>query len=132
MRVVDALTSWFEGNVVVTLFALLFFIALSGSSCFALGRTFGRGERYEKGYREGFRDGETGSLARAARLAKVNDDPRTSMPINPPHVSIAPVVESMLVPSTVPLQMSIAGRAAVRVGVGPAITGIPGRHHRTV
>ena len=60
----------------MTLFALLFFIALSGSSCFALGRTFGRGERYEKGYREGFRDGETGSLARAARLAKVHDAAR--------------------------------------------------------
>lgn len=117
----------------MTLFALLFFIALSGSSCFALGRTFGRGERYEKGYREGFRDGETGSLARAARLAKVNDDPRASpMPINPPRVSIAPVVESMLVPSTVPMQMSMSGRAAVRVGVGPAGAGFQGRHHRPV
>ncbi len=115
----------------MTLFALLFFIALSGSSCFALGRTFGRGERYEKGYREGFRDGETGSLARAARLAKVNDDPRsTPMPLNSSRTSIAPVVESMMVPSTVPLQMSVAGRAAVRVGVGPAVVGVPGRHHR--
>jgi hypothetical protein len=117
----------------VTLFALLFFIALSGSSCFALGRTFGRGERYEKGYREGFRDGETGSLARAARLAKVNDDPRMSrMPINAARSSIAPVVEAMLVPSTVPLQLSVAGRATVRAGVGPAVAGIPGRHHRAV
>jgi hypothetical protein len=115
----------------VTLFALLFFIALSGSSCFALGRTFGRGERYEKGYREGFRDGETGSLARAARLAKVNDDPRPSLtPISPPRGSIAPIVESMLVPATVPAQLSGAGRASVRAGFGPAVAGIPGRHHR--
>jgi hypothetical protein len=115
----------------VTLFALLFFIALSGSSCFALGRTFGRGERYEKGYREGFRDGETGSLARAARLAQ---DPRLPrMPMATPRNSVAPVVESMLVPSTVPAQMSVAGRAVVRVGVGPAVVGVPGRHHhRTV
>jgi hypothetical protein len=113
----------------VTLFALLFFIALSGSSCFALGRTFGRGERYEKGYREGFRDGETGSLARAARLAKVNDEPATNR-LNRHIAPIAPVVESMLVPSSVPMQMSVAGRAAVRVGVGPQIAGVPGRHHR--
>ena len=118
----------------MTLFALLFFIALSGSSCFALGRTFGRGERYEKGYREGFRDGETGSLARAARLAKLNEDPRTArMPMATPRTAVAPVVESMLVPSTVPAQMSVAGRAVVRVGVGPAVVGVPGRHHhRTV
>lgn len=116
----------------MTLFALLFFIALSGSSCFALGRTFGRGERYEKGYREGFRDGETGSLARAARLAKVNDNPRGPlMPINRPRTSIAPVVESMLVPAAAPTgQLSTAGRAAVHAGVGPAVAGIPGRHHR--
>lgn len=114
----------------MTLFALLFFIALSGSSCFALGRTFGRGERYEKGYREGFRDGETGSLARAARLAKVSDRP-ASMPARR-AASIAPVVESMLVPSAVPMQMSVAGRAAVRVGIGPQIGGMPGRHHRAV
>ena len=121
----------------MTLFALLFFIALSGSSCFALGRTFGRGERYEKGYREGFRDGETGSLARAARLAKVHDDPRPAqmpapMPLKPARASIAPVVESMLVPSTVPMQMSSSGRASVRVGVGPAVASVHGRHHRPV
>lgn len=115
----------------MTLFALLFFIALSGSSCFALGRTFGRGERYEKGYREGFRDGETGSLARAARLAKVNDDPRVT-PVDPPPGSIAPVVESMLVPSTVPARLSGAGRTPARVGCGPVVTGVPGRHHRVV
>jgi hypothetical protein len=115
-------------RIAVTLFALLFFIALSGSSCFALGRTFGRGERYEKGYREGFRDGETGSLARAARLAKVNDVPMAAL-TGRRTASIAPVVESMLVPSTVPMQMSVAGRAAVRVGVGPQIAGMPGRHH---
>ena len=56
----------------MTPFALLFLIALAGSSCFAIGRALGRGERYEKGYREGFRDGETGSLARADRTAKYN------------------------------------------------------------
>jgi hypothetical protein len=117
----------------VTLFALLFFIALSGSSCFALGRTFGRGERYEKGYREGFRDGETGSLARAARLAKVNDDPRLGLaPLAASRTMIAPVVESMLVPSNVPMQMASTGRATVRVGVGPAIVGVSGRHHRSM
>ena len=115
----------------MTLFALLFFIALSGSSCFALGRAFGRGERYEKGYREGFRDGETGSLARAARLAKVNEQPVAAL-TGRRTASIAPVVESMLVPSTVPMQMSVAGRAAVRVGVGPQIAAMPGRHHRAV
>ena len=59
----------------MTPFALLFLIALAGSSCFAIGRALGRGERYEKGYREGFRDGETGSLARAARLIQMNDRP---------------------------------------------------------
>ena len=55
----------------MTPFALLFLLALTGSSCFAIGRALGRGERYEKGYREGFRDGETGSLARAARLIQI-------------------------------------------------------------
>jgi hypothetical protein len=112
----------------VTLFALLFFIALSGSSCFALGRTFGRGERYEKGYREGFRDGETGSLARAARLAKVNDDPRVPAVPVPPRPSIAPIVESVPAPS-MPAQLA-AGRAYASAGVGPAVAGVPGRHHR--
>ncbi|HEX8627847.1 MAG TPA: hypothetical protein VF755_06725 [Catenuloplanes sp.] len=58
----------------MTLFAILFFMALSGSSFFALGRTFGRGERYEKGYRAGFRDGEMGSLARATRLRMIEPD----------------------------------------------------------
>ena len=93
----------------MTLFALLFFIALSGSSCFALGRTFGRGERYEKGYREGFRDGETGSLARAARLIQLNDRP-----------AIAPAVETMLVPYSVPQQMPPRS-------VGPAVVGVAPR-----
>ena len=123
----------------MTLFALLFFIALSGSSCFALGRTFGRGERYEKGYREGFRDGETGSLARAARLAKISEDPRP--PSHPTRGSIAPVVESMLVPSTVPAQLSGrrreaqlagAGRMPVQGSVSPAVAGFSGRHHRAI
>ncbi len=77
----------------MTPFALLFLLALAGSSFFALGRALGRGERYEKGYREGFRDGETGSLARAARLIQLNDRP-----------SIAPAVESMLGPYYVPQQ----------------------------
>ena len=54
------------------------------------------------------------------------------MPINPPRVSIAPVVESMLTPSTVPMQMSMSGRAPVRVGVGPAVANFQGRHHRPV
>ena len=92
----------------MTPFALLFLIALAGSSCFALGRALGRGERYEKGYREGFRDGETGSLARAARLIQLHNRPQ-----------IAPAVESMLLPSTVPQQL--AARSA------PAVVGIPAR-----
>jgi hypothetical protein len=78
----------------VTPFAMLFLLALAGSSCFALGRALGRGERYERGYREGFRDGETGSLARATRLMQLNERP-----------SIAPVVESMIGPYAVPQQM---------------------------
>jgi len=94
----------------VTPFALLFLIALAGSSCFALGRALGRGERYEKGYREGFRDGETGSLARAARLIQLNDRP-----------SIAPSVETMLGPYTVPQQ-----QLPVR-SVGPVVTAVPVR-----
>jgi hypothetical protein len=93
----------------VTPFALLFVIALAGSSCFALGRALGRGERYEKGYREGFRDGESGSLARAARLIQLNNRPQ-----------IAPAVESMLVPGPVPHQLP--PRSA-----GPAVVGIPAR-----
>jgi hypothetical protein len=79
----------------VTPFAMLFLLALAGSSCFALGRALGRGERYERGYREGFRDGETGSLARATRLMQLNERP-----------SIAPAVESMLGPYAVPQQMA--------------------------
>jgi hypothetical protein len=79
----------------VTPFAMLFLLALAGSSCFALGRALGRGERYERGYREGFRDGETGSLARATRLMQLNERP-----------SIAPVVESMIGPYAVPQQMA--------------------------
>jgi hypothetical protein len=95
----------------VTPFALLFLLALAGSSCFAVGRALGRGERYEKGYREGFRDGETGSLARAARLISLNDRP-----------AIAPAVESMLVPNyVVPHQLTIPRGAA------PAVVGIPAR-----
>ncbi|MEU4156000.1 hypothetical protein [Actinoplanes sp. NPDC026670] len=78
----------------MTPFAMLFLLALAGSSCFALGRALGRGERYERGYREGFRDGETGSLARATRLMQLNERP-----------SIAPVVESMIGPYAVPQQM---------------------------
>jgi len=94
----------------VTPFALLFLIALAGSSCFAIGRALGRGERYEKGYREGFRDGETGSLARAARLIQLNDRP-----------AIAPAVESMLTPTyAVPQQWPSRGAA-------PAVVGIPSR-----
>ncbi|BCJ53583.1 hypothetical protein Asp14428_50580 [Actinoplanes sp. NBRC 14428] len=93
----------------MTPFALLFLLALAGSSCFAIGRALGRGERYEKGYREGFRDGETGSLARAARLIQLGE-----------RRSIAPAVESMLVPSPVPQQM--APRTAA-----PAVVGIPAR-----
>ena len=73
---------------------MLFLLALAGSSCFALGRALGRGERYERGYREGFRDGETGSLARATRLMHLGDRP-----------SIAPVVETMLGPYAVPQQV---------------------------
>ena len=96
----------------VTPFALLFLLALAGSSSFALGRALGRGERYEKGYREGFRDGETGSLARAVRLISMNDRP-----------AIAPAVENMLVPSfSVPQQMLPAPRSAA-----PAVVGIPAR-----
>jgi hypothetical protein len=79
----------------VTPFAMLFLLALAGSSCFALGRAMGRGERYERGYREGFRDGETGSLARATRLMQLSERP-----------SIAPVVESMIGPYAVPQQMA--------------------------
>ena len=93
----------------MTPFALLFIIALAGSSCFALGRALGRGERYEKGYREGFRDGETGSLARAARLIQLNNRPQ-----------FAPALESMLMPSTVPHQLP--PRSA-----SPAVVGIPAR-----
>ncbi|GIE79865.1 hypothetical protein Aph02nite_58150 [Actinoplanes philippinensis] len=79
----------------MTPFAILFLLALAGTSCFALGRALGRGERYERGYREGFRDGETGSLARATRLMQLNERP-----------SIAPVVESMIGPYAVPQQMA--------------------------
>ena len=94
----------------MTPFALLFLIALAGSSCFALGRALGRGERYEKGYREGFRDGETGSLARAARLIQLSDRP-----------TVAPAVESMLVPThAVPQQLPSRGAA-------PAVVGVPSR-----
>jgi hypothetical protein len=74
---------------------MLFLLALAGSSCFALGRALGRGERYERGYREGFRDGETGSLARATRLIQLGERP-----------SIAPVVETMLGPYAVPQQVA--------------------------
>jgi hypothetical protein len=88
---------------------LFFLLALAGSSCFALGRALGRGERYEKGYREGFRDGETGSLARAARLIQLND-----------RQSIAPAVESMLGPYSVPQQLPVRS-------VGPVITAVPVR-----
>ena len=94
----------------MTPFALLFLIALAGSTCFALGRALGRGERYERGYREGFRDGETGSLARAARLIQLTDRP-----------GIAPAVESMLGPGfAVPQQLPARN-------VGPAIAGVPAR-----
>jgi hypothetical protein len=96
-------------RIVVTPFALLFLIALTGSSCFALGRALGRGERYEKGYREGFRDGETGSLARAARLIQLSNRPQ-----------VAPALESMLVPSPVPHQLP--PRSA-----SPAVVGVPAR-----
>jgi hypothetical protein len=91
----------------VTPFAMLFLLALAGSSCFALGRALGRGERYERGYREGFRDGETGSLARATRLMQLGDRP-----------AVAPAVESMLGPYAVPQQ------AAPRT-VGPNIGVMP-------
>jgi hypothetical protein len=94
----------------MTPFALLFLIALAGSSCFAIGRALGRGERYEKGYREGFRDGETGSLARAARLIQLNDRP-----------AIAPAVETMLVPYWVPQQLPPPR------SVGPAVVGVAPR-----
>lgn len=91
----------------MTPFALIFLLALAGSSCFALGRALGRGERYERGYREGFRDGETGSLARAARLIQLGDRP-----------AVAPAVESMLVPSySVPQQLPPRSAAPVVVGV---------------
>ncbi|MDT4991204.1 MAG: hypothetical protein QOC94_3594 [Actinoplanes sp.] len=93
----------------MTPFALLFLLALAGSSFFALGRALGRGERYERGYREGFRDGETGSLARAARMIQLNS-----------HSQFAPALESMLVPSPVPHQL--AARSA-----SPAVVGIPAR-----
>ncbi|MGA5303253.1 hypothetical protein ACPCHT_25235 [Nucisporomicrobium flavum] len=94
----------------MTPFAFLFLLALAGSSCFAIGRALGRGERYEKGYREGFRDGETGSLARAARLMQLSD-----------RRSIAPAVEAILVPSSVPQQPMPVRTAA------PAVVGIPAR-----
>ncbi|MFI5932417.1 hypothetical protein [Actinoplanes sp. NPDC051494] len=90
----------------MTPFALLFLIALAGSSCFAIGRALGRGERYEKGYREGFRDGETGSLARAARLIQLSD-----------RHSIAPAIESIMVPGPVPHQLPQRNAAPVVVGV---------------
>ncbi|BCJ43328.1 hypothetical protein GCM10010168_43630 [Actinoplanes ianthinogenes] len=93
----------------MTPFAMLFLLALAGSTCFALGRAFGRGERYERGYREGFRDGETGSLARATRLMQLGD-----------RQTIAPVVETMLGPYCVPQQMSPRP-------VGPAVAGVPVR-----
>jgi hypothetical protein len=93
----------------VTPFALLFLLALTGSSCFAIGRAMGRGERYEKGYREGFRDGETGSLARAARLIQINE-----------RRPLAPALESMLAPGSVPQQ------SAAR-SVSPAVVGVPAR-----
>jgi hypothetical protein len=96
-------------RLVVTPFALLFLLTLAGSSCFALGRALGRGERYEKGYREGFRDGETGSLARAARLIQINE-----------RRAIAPALESMLVPSTVPQQPPTRA-------VSPPVAGVPAR-----
>jgi hypothetical protein len=98
-----------QERIVVTPFALLFLLVLAGSSCFALGRALGRGDRYEKGYREGFRDGETGSLARAARLIQFNN-----------RQQIAPELESMLVPSPVPQQLP--ARTA-----SPAVVGIPAR-----
>ena len=95
----------------MTPFALIFLLALAGSSCFALGRSLGRGERYERGYREGFRDGETGSLARAARLIQLGDRP-----------AVAPAVESMLVPSySVPHQLPTPRSAA------PVVVGVPSR-----
>ena len=93
----------------MTPFALFFLLALAGSSCFALGRALGRGERYEKGYREGFRDGETGSLARAARLIQLND-----------RQAIAPAVESMVGPYSVPQQLPVRS-------VGPSVAAVPVR-----
>ena len=94
----------------MTPFALLFLLALAGSSCFAIGRALGRGERYEKGYREGFRDGETGSLARAARLIQLGD-----------RAAVAPAIESMLTPAySVPQQLPPRGAA-------PAVVGVPAR-----
>src|ERR1044072_6779205 len=75
----------------MTPFALLFLIALAGSSCFPIGRALGRGTGYEEVWRGGFRDGETGSLARAARLIQLNA-----------RQAIAPAVETMLVPYSVP------------------------------
>src|SRR3954471_15180234 len=97
-------------RLVVTPFALLFLLTLAGSSCFAIGRALGRGERYEKGYREGFRDGETGSLAPAGPLVQLGDRP-----------TVAPAVESMLVPTyAVPQQLPARGAA-------PAVVGVPSR-----
>ncbi|HET6534495.1 MAG TPA: hypothetical protein VFH03_28275 [Actinoplanes sp.] len=94
----------------MTPFAVIFLLALAGSTCFALGRALGRGERYERGYREGFRDGETGSLARAARLIQLGD-----------RAAVAPAVESMLVPSySVPQQLPPRSAA-------PAVVGVPAR-----
>ncbi|WP_306210681.1 hypothetical protein [Actinoplanes sp. RD1] len=93
----------------MTPFALLFLIALAGSSCFAIGRAMGRGERYEKGYREGFRDGETGSLARAARLIQLTE-----------NRSVAPAIESMMVPNPVPHQLPPRPAA-------PTVAGVPTR-----
>ena len=91
----------------MTPFAMLFLLALAGSSCFALGRALGRGERYERGYREGFRDGETGSLARATRLMQLGERP-----------TVAPAVESILGPYAVPQQ-------AVPRTVGPNVGTMP-------
>jgi len=94
----------------MTPFAVIFLLALAGSSCFAIGRALGRGERYERGYREGFRDGETGSLARAARLIQLGD-----------RAAVAPAVESMLVPSYY-LPQQLPPRSAA-----PAVVGVPSR-----
>jgi hypothetical protein len=99
----------------MTPFALIFLLALAGSSCFAIGRALGRGERYERGYREGFRDGETGSLARAARLIQLGDRP-----------AVAPAVESMLVPSYSVPSYSVPQQMPPR-SAAPAVVGVPAR-----